>query len=212
MVGGWAAVAWLLNTAGKRLPGISHQHWLVLWVQLCGGGQPPAGNKGVPRCWHTMDWLWASHQQSSSKSKPACTVIVPKQKKKKNKTKLNRQNPQKAAVSLVRDTSCMVSQTACPEKEGAAPPPAPNCPRKPQPGSHSLQYSWSQGGWQDRQPGRGGGDKRQRPPQNKTKQNRIKPPKMIWENEPSPKTVTTHFLSHSLLHHMPALISNFIKF
>lgn len=71
----------------ERLPRISQWRWLVPGSGLCGGGQHPAGNEGVPECCRSMHCLWASQQQSS---KPASLVTVPKQKKQKETGKTHR--------------------------------------------------------------------------------------------------------------------------
>lgn len=95
---------------------------------------------------------------------------IPKNEKEAGKTHRNNRIPGQ------RYRPCVSSRTACPKKEGAV-------PRNPSlaPSIATLP-----------EPGRMGGAA----PRNKTKENRTKPPTVIWDNKVSPRHLDT--LMHSV--------------
>lgn len=100
-----------------------------------------------------------------------------KQKKNPKKRKRSRQNPQEQQDPWSEILAVCVQSNSMPEKRRS-------CPQKSQPASHycNTPRAREDGG---------------AAPRNKTKENRTKPPRIIWDNKVSPRHLDT------LMHRIP---------
>lgn len=93
---------WQRTAAGlgrESLPAISHWQWLVPGSRLCRGGSPWVENAACTRALSSQ----AAENQASK---------APSQHQRERNKKRNRQNPQKAAGSLVRETSVAIPRAS----------------------------------------------------------------------------------------------------